>query len=225
MKNALCVYCGFNFETSEMTRDHIPPRSFFTAGERDQFQLITVPSCKQCNNGCSAQDENAKHLLSLAVSQMQNDTPDQTLLHKKTIDKNRRLQDTLSNSTLVWASDENIYTPRRLIRIDSKYLSDTRQVFERIARGIYWHHFHEVLDASAYSVSFPLGLNILEIHKPQGRKNHKIKTLLDIVNLCNRVDLLRDICTYWYMRVPENHQIGIFHMLYRRSILVSVMFE
>jgi len=46
-----CVYCG----AQATTKDHVPPKSLFPSEYRDQ--LVTVPSCKQCNEGASKDDE------------------------------------------------------------------------------------------------------------------------------------------------------------------------
>lgn len=47
-----CVYCG---EQRELTRDHIPPRCLF--GKPRPADLVTVPSCVDCNSEVSKHDE------------------------------------------------------------------------------------------------------------------------------------------------------------------------
>lgn len=46
-----CVYCGDKGDS----RDHVPPKSFFARPRPSD--LITVPSCKQCNGGASQDEE------------------------------------------------------------------------------------------------------------------------------------------------------------------------
>lgn len=53
MKNEPCCYCGDVADT----KDHIPPKSFFSLEERAAIQLIKVPACKKCNNLASPSDE------------------------------------------------------------------------------------------------------------------------------------------------------------------------
>lgn len=54
-----CCYCG---RIAPTTRDHIPPKSFF-ATKPDN--LITVPSCWDCNNAASHDDEIARTIIML----------------------------------------------------------------------------------------------------------------------------------------------------------------
>ena|SRR5579864_691359 len=51
MKRGICTYCG---ETGALTSDHPIPRNLFPKPRPD---LITVPSCQDCNNGFSLNDE------------------------------------------------------------------------------------------------------------------------------------------------------------------------
>lgn len=55
---AECVYCG---KFGEVTQDHVPPKSLFPSPRPSN--LITVPSCKSCNNGASRDDEYFRKIL------------------------------------------------------------------------------------------------------------------------------------------------------------------
>lgn len=46
-----CVYCG---KQGPVTRDHVPPKGIFAKPRPD---LITVPSCKDCNQDASKDDQ------------------------------------------------------------------------------------------------------------------------------------------------------------------------
>ena len=46
-----CVYCG---STTDLTRDHIPPKSLFN---KPRPHLITVSACRGCNAGFSRDDD------------------------------------------------------------------------------------------------------------------------------------------------------------------------
>jgi hypothetical protein len=50
--NQKCVYCG---AASEVTRDHVPPKSFFP--DPRPSNLVTVPSCRYCNQKGSKDEE------------------------------------------------------------------------------------------------------------------------------------------------------------------------
>jgi hypothetical protein len=55
-----CAYCG---STTQLTRDHVPPRSFFPTPPPPD--LITVPSCEKCNAGFQGDEEYARFVLTV----------------------------------------------------------------------------------------------------------------------------------------------------------------
>lgn len=55
----ICVHCR---RDGELTWDHVPPRGMFPAVAPSQ--LIKVPSCLECNNGASDDDENFRTVVS-----------------------------------------------------------------------------------------------------------------------------------------------------------------
>src|SRR5688572_5404399 len=59
----LCCYCGLRKAT---TKDHIPPRSIFNKPR--PHDLITVPSCIECNLSASKSDERFKAYLGMHVA-------------------------------------------------------------------------------------------------------------------------------------------------------------
>jgi hypothetical protein len=58
MTNQLCIYCG---EKEAKTRDHVPPKSFFAKPRPSN--LITVPSCYDCNREYGKDDERIRNLI------------------------------------------------------------------------------------------------------------------------------------------------------------------
>ena len=58
MRNNLCIYCGKN---PASTRDHVPPKSFFPRPR--PANLITVPSCEDCNNIYGKDDERVRNII------------------------------------------------------------------------------------------------------------------------------------------------------------------
>lgn len=59
----LCMYCGGEFQASELTRDHVVPLS---RGGRDRWQNV-VTACKHCNTrkGCRKPEEANMPLLAI----------------------------------------------------------------------------------------------------------------------------------------------------------------
>lgn len=55
-----CVYCG---KVKEISNDHIPPKNLFPSPR--PINLITVPSCKECNQKASNDDEYFRLVLSM----------------------------------------------------------------------------------------------------------------------------------------------------------------
>ena len=58
-----CYICG---STADLTDDHIPPKSFFPIGQREN--LFTADCCKDCHRRLSMDDEAARLWLSSAAS-------------------------------------------------------------------------------------------------------------------------------------------------------------
>jgi len=57
-----CAYCG---EEKKLTRDHVPPRVFFSKPCPDR--MLVVPACFGCNQGYKADDEYTRIALALDV--------------------------------------------------------------------------------------------------------------------------------------------------------------
>jgi hypothetical protein len=136
----LCVYCG----APATSNDHVPPRGLFLPPLPSN--LIAVPACVACNNGASVDDERFRNFVSLTVG---TGTPARRALWDnkalKSIRRNRKEHRPLIRSM----RDVDLRSPNGL------YLGRaTRCAFEaaphdsgirRIVRGLYWHHYHEVL--------------------------------------------------------------------------------
>lgn len=58
----ICVYCG---KETNLTKDHIPPKQFFSKPRPNN--LITIPSCFDCNSGASKDDEYFRMMLLLSI--------------------------------------------------------------------------------------------------------------------------------------------------------------
>ena len=51
----ICYECGATLDKESLTKEHVPPKSFFPKSDRDS--LITVPACVKHNGGKSDDDE------------------------------------------------------------------------------------------------------------------------------------------------------------------------
>lgn len=136
----LCALCG---QEEAKTVDHVVPRGIFPAPRGD---MITVPSCFKCNHGASTREEAFRVYLSLHVGI---DTPETRALWDnhalRTLKHNKKLtRKLLRNSKMVY-----VQTPSGIIydrRLAGLWDSDAHDVvIERMIRGLYYHHFHEIL--------------------------------------------------------------------------------
>ena len=155
MLKHLCVICGVREAT---TRDHVPPKAVFI--EPLPKKLITVPACKLCNNGSSGLDAEFRVYLGAVVGDK---SADGKKLWKErslaTLRKNKKLVTTISTGMQsVDAFDEtgtHLGVRNRIIWPANVF----NPVVERIARGLYYHHFNEVLgDRAQCAVTFHYAL-------------------------------------------------------------------
>jgi hypothetical protein len=136
----LCCLCGERFAT---TRDHIPPRCIFPIPR--PADVITVPACEECNKSTSQLDEEFRVFINLFVGKT---SPRSEHLWKShtlsTVRSNRRLLQKALNSFLpgyVTSKHGIILNERGLVVWDDS----SNPVLEKIVRGLYFHHFKEIL--------------------------------------------------------------------------------
>jgi len=131
-----CVYCGKMVETSD---DHIPPKNLFPSPRPSN--LITVPSCRECNEKASKDDEYFRLVLS-----MQRDISD----HPEVLKNKAKLQRSLQNpeqkgfrsSFLNSLAVVDLCTPAGIylgktdaFRVDMKRVNN---VIKRITQGLFY---------------------------------------------------------------------------------------
>jgi len=131
----LCAICGTR---EAVTRDHIPPKGIFPKPR--PVNLITVPACRECNNGASELDDLFKVYLSMqAAESCELGTK---LFNEKTIrtlERNQNLLNTIrEQSTEIVSSDPsgNIVSQTGVLWNSEAHDA----VIERITRGLYFHH-------------------------------------------------------------------------------------
>ena len=107
--------------------------------------LITVPSCGPCNHGASDSDELFRAYLSLHIGL---DTPSTSQLWAEAlrgVRHNRRLhRRLLSEMERVWLTTSSGVIHGQAVR--GRWDSDAHDcTIERMVRGLYFHHYQEVL--------------------------------------------------------------------------------
>lgn len=144
-KIGVCVYCG---KKTTITRDHIPPKNLFSKPRPSN--LISVPSCFRCNTGFSLDDEYFRLVIAIR-DDIANNT--QNILPKvlRSLEKTEKIGflNSFLNSIQVV---ENLKT--ELNNLDYEYkvdLSRLNNVAARIIKGLFYHHFKEIIPPE-YSV-------------------------------------------------------------------------
>lgn len=138
-QSPVCVLCG---SRPAETRDHVPPKGLFKGLIAD---LITVPSCRPCNNGASSDDEDLRFYVSAQVGKP---THDAARLWDDGALKSFRRKAKLRNSVLpslrevtVQDAEGNSVVYETMLIPIGVYQS----VFERTTRGLYFHHNDRIL--------------------------------------------------------------------------------
>jgi len=131
----LCTYCDSAAETD----DHVPPKNLFSGREG----LITVPSCLQCNNGASKDDEYFRAALVLS---------DEVDAHPQVETPRGAVARSLAKPKAPGFRKAFLGSLRRVERITeaglfagfvTQYTVQTARlskVIERVTRGLYFHH-------------------------------------------------------------------------------------
>lgn len=141
--NLICPLCGINGVQHNgrryIAREHIPPRSLFIKGTSD---LITIPSCQECNNLTSHHDEEFKISMGLYLG---SSAPDFWQDIRQSLNKNekrrrKRTHIIESMSTTLTKSPTGRWGHKVLVERDSIDL-----VVTKITKGLHWHFTKNIL--------------------------------------------------------------------------------
>lgn len=138
------MYCG----AQEETRDHIPPKGIFAGllGVGFTENLITVPSCKACNNSESKDDEYFRQVM-VAMETIEGAKVPSPVVEtiRRSVQKAEKtgfrtplhLLARTARKVWVWAEDSSRAQLKTAVDIQ---WTRVRRTALRIARGLYWHH-------------------------------------------------------------------------------------
>jgi hypothetical protein len=147
----VCIYCG-NIAT---TKDHVPPRSFFP--KPFLSNLITVPSCFECNNRFSNDEEYLRTVLASALQDRDSEELVTQIWEQKVeraLKRNEPLIGSIYNSLqLVSIYDGSTLLGKRMaFTID---MDRIERVISKIVKGLFFCHVGEPL-APNFSVKTAL---------------------------------------------------------------------
>lgn len=152
--SVLCAICGIRPAT---TRDHVPPKSLFVKPYPQDF--ITVPACDLCNNGSSVVDEDFRTYLSMTIGQKTDAAKKLWMQAKKSLKRRKSTRQAIIES--IDNLDLTIQTEDGEKKAVSFPYSIYVPVFERVIRGLYYHHFDEILgEASKFQLNILKNLTI-----------------------------------------------------------------
>jgi len=136
IKHKPCIFCG---STTDVTKDHVPPKSLFPKPRPNN--LITVPSCRKCNESTQENDEQLSIFISM-LSGMEGDI--EKKLHDKTrraFQKNNQFKKKLKEEKLrLPIIDQNgeITDYVYLVKWESDKINE---ILKKTIAGLYYHHY------------------------------------------------------------------------------------
>lgn len=139
VKSEKCVICG---ERAAVTRDHVPPKNLFPKPRPND--LVTVPACSECNNGSSVEDEDFRTYLSFQIG-LQSHLTEKLWFDgaKKSLERRKSLQQQIIASLRpIMVETKTGITSETAFEVPERVYV---RVFERVVRGLYFHHFKKIL--------------------------------------------------------------------------------
>ncbi|MDP1573608.1 MAG: hypothetical protein Q8L78_01550 [Coxiellaceae bacterium] len=138
-KIKMCAICGLTDVSG--SKDHLPPRKIFS--DPLPKNLITVPTCMECNNQGSKYDETFKTFLAFILGL----SPVTESLYKSAISTaskkfSRYISQNMKQAVLK-TSGGIIYEKGYVLPLDEKISNGFQAVIQRTTAGLYFKHFRE----------------------------------------------------------------------------------
>ena len=148
----LCPLCGENKAENNgkryTHREHIPPKCLFI----DQEILITVPSCRSCNNGTSESDSDFKVALGIYLGKGHAKFWQETLKSFRYQGNKLKKEETLNKIKLVSKAQQ---FKKEIYAVPVK-AAPIRKTISKIVRGLYWHLKKEIFPTNIKIEVFPI---------------------------------------------------------------------
>lgn len=201
-----CYMCGKPAEC----RDHVPPQGIFP--DPKPTDLITVPSCKQCNEGSKLDDEYFRWFVATGSSE----DPEATRLIKERIIKRFRERPALLKTIMKGAVKVNTYSRGGIFLKQRPGFYFGRQrpriqrIIEKITKGLFRHEKGYRLGDRYFVEDFSLNPDIsdTEIEK--------------IISLPLK-EIGGRVFSYRYAQCSEDDEITMWFLLFFNQMLIMTM--
>lgn len=193
----ICYWCG----APASSGDHVPPQNLFPKGHR--VNLVKVPACKTHNEAFSKLDERGR----LFVQAGNENEFSQQVFKDKTLRGLKReghqgLLTGLLKNAFPATLDGRETIEFKVSKVDAELY------FEKIVRGLYFHHYKEVFDGEIRTVCSNLPHPELDL-KEIISVFESFKSDMTEAQ-CDNPEVFR----YWYGRLPHG-ETSIFAMVLR----------
>lgn len=208
-----CAYCGM-YKTID--DDHIPPKNIFAKPRPNN--LITVPSCHNCNGDSSKDDE--YFWITLSIREDVISHPD-VILNRKTIG---RAMNNPKKVGLRRSFDNSIKVTEAFSKyglfIGNKHFLDVKlerlnKVAERIIKGLYYHHTNVILGNDYKSIAYITDC-LKDLSDTQCWEN--IKKLFESLQFEKSHLIGNNVFEYKYKIANDNDKISLWIMKFYDKI-------
>jgi len=194
-----CAICGIRLAN---TKDHVPPKNLFPK-PRPQ-NLITVPACYSCNNGSSVEDEDFRTYLSLQIGKQTNLKAKLWLQSKKSLKRRTSMRKAFVESIKSLDLSVRAEIGRKIAFAVPERIYNV--VIERVVRGLYYHHFNEILgNAVKVSVVPLIRIDDIPFLMTQNWPTYSIGDNAFVYKVSRVSDSPES--TVWVMQLYESHWI------------------
>lgn len=201
-KPEVCAMCGGEATTD----DHIPPKNLYPKPRRPNLQLHTVPACKSCNNGASADDEEFKMIVGISVGDVQPNQDALVLSLRSTMAENGRLDRVIRSGKSTPKVDYRPSAPGS-VAISFESASYVR-VVERMIRGLYWREkMHPLGLGASVQVIDPKKLSPDLVDLFKDLLPSLSPKLLNDDTFCYKVGFLIDGSSVWGLQMFGRHTV------------------
>lgn len=212
-KRGFCVICHENHATSD---DHIPPKCLFAI--KDRVNLLKLPTCLDCNNHSSMDDE---YLRSVLISRADVEKSQSTDELRNALKRSLSNPDQPGFQKLYSkaVSFKNVFTPKGIYLGNEPVLyvnyERLEKILSKIIRGLYYHHIKRTLKKE-YSIKI-FGQDNLKLQTPEMKEFIKSK-ILHYVNQAPLYEIGKNTFHYKYLLTREDNYAGAWVLRFYEKV-------